>query len=68
MKTVGDLLTRAHAELGELEKAMRVAVVNQNISDILAAARARLAQAAAHPDAGTELDKIQDGPDTRMDG
>lgn len=55
MKTVGDLIDHARGELGQLEKAMRGAIVNQNISDIVASARAKLLQASAHPDAATEL-------------
>lgn len=65
MKTVADMLTAAHAGLGDLEKAMRGAIVNQNISDIVANARAKLSQAAEHPDASTELSALEPKIDER---
>lgn len=59
MKTVGDMLTRVSAELGELESAMRASIPNQNISDVLASGRRKLEQAAQHADAATELGNLE---------
>lgn len=59
MKTVADVLARFHAQLGELETALRGTIANQNIADVLASARRKLDQAAQHPDAATELSTLQ---------
>lgn len=58
MQTVKDVLERAHQELGGFETALR-GLKNQNIADIVASARAKLAQAMEHADAETELDKLE---------
>lgn len=59
MQTVANLLKRAHAELGELETALRENLTNQNLPDVLAGARKRLEQAAGHADAAIELDSLR---------
>lgn len=63
MKTIAELADRAAKELYELEMLMRAHIGNQNISDILAAARGKLQQVAAHPDAVTELDVLKPVPE-----
>lgn len=62
MNTVRDYLGRMHDELQQFEVALRGLIVNQNISDVVASARAKLAQAASHPDAETELEKLREKP------
>lgn len=62
MDTVKDVLDRAHAELGSFETALRGTLKNQNIADIVASARAKLAQAASHQDAATELSQLRADP------
>lgn len=58
MNSVKDYLQEASHGLERFETALRGAVVNQNIADIVASARAKLLQAASHPDAETELSKL----------
>lgn len=64
MKTVAEYLTSAHEGLGQFEAALRGGIVNQNIADIVASARAKLAQAASHPDGEIELASLEQKPDT----
>lgn len=59
MNTVKDVLDRSNAELQQFEVALRAAIPNQNISDIVASARAKLAQAASHADAATDLKHLE---------
>lgn len=59
MNIVKDVLDRANAELQSFETALRGALANQNISDIIASARAKLTQAASHPDAATDLKHLE---------
>ncbi len=44
-----DALSHIGAQLGELETAART-LTNQNLADVIASARGKLAQAAEHPD------------------
>lgn len=59
MNTVKDVLDRMHAELESFELALRGALKNQNIADIVASARAKLTQAMSHADAATELSHLE---------
>lgn len=58
LKTLEFLGNVAHA-LSQLETAARALLPNQNLADIVASARAKVEQAAAHPDA--QNDKFNDG-------
>lgn len=55
MKTVKDLLTRSHADLGQLETALRGSLANHNIADVIGDARGKIGQAMEHADAETDL-------------
>lgn len=59
MSTVKEVLENAHSQLGELETTLRDNLQNKNIADIIGNARAKLAQAATHPDAETELHSLE---------
>ena len=57
MTKLKDELTRLHGEVGRLEASLRGSLVNQHLADIVGGARGRLADAVAHPDADTDMEK-----------
>ena len=57
MTKLKDELTRLHGEVGRLEASLRGSLVNWHLADIVGGARGRLADAVAHPDADTDMEK-----------
>lgn len=59
MKTVKDVLAQLHEQIGQFETALRGALENKNLADVVADARGKIGQAMEHADAETELHKLE---------